>query len=255
MRFVRFFYENRICYGKIEGLDNEITLLKENPMEILVTADKKIKSEEVKLLSPVVPKKIIAVGRNFPEHSKEVGGKPNMLFPALFVKLPHTVIGQHEAIIYPSASKRVDYEAELALIIGKDGYKIPEEKASDYIFGVTCLNDVTARDLQREDEQWTRAKNFPTFCPIGPCIATEIDYNDLAIQSYLNGELKQSGRVSQMTYSPDKLVSLISSVIPLEKGDIIATGTPEGIGPMNIGDIIEIKIEKIGTLRNIIKAE
>ena len=175
--------------------------------------------------------------------------------PLLFIKPSTSVIGPGEAIVYPKMSKRVDYEAELAVVIGKVAKKVPEEKAGDYILGYTCLNDVTARDLQPKEGQWTTSKGFDTFCPIGPWIVTDIEPYHLDVLSYLNGERRQHSNTKNLIFGPHQLVSFISHVMTLLPGDVIATGTPSGIGPMAVGDKIDVVIEGIGTLSNHVAAE
>jgi len=198
------------------------------------------------------PTKIVCVGLNYKDHAKELN-MPLPEEPILFIKPVTTLIGPEENIIYPSQSKQVDYEAELAIII-KDKIKNTEEKdVMKYIEGFTCLNDVTARDLQKKDGQWTRAKSFDTFCPVGPKIVKNIDPNNLKIQSFLNGELKQDSNTSNFIFKAETLVSFISKIMTLMPGDIIATGTPVGVGPMKKGDTIEIKIKGIGVLKNYVK--
>ena len=175
--------------------------------------------------------------------------------PLLFIKPSTSVIGPGEAIIYPKMSKRVDYEAELAVVIGKAAKGVSEERATEYILGYTCLNDVTARDLQPKDGQWTTAKGFDTFAPIGPWIVTDIDPHRLDVSSYLNGERRQHSNTKNLIFGPRQLVSFISQVMTLLPGDVIATGTPSGIGPMDVGDKIDVVIEGIGTLSNNLVAE
>jgi len=195
------------------------------------------------------PTKIILVGLNYKDHARELN-MPLPEEPILFLKPPTTLIGPEEHIVYPSQSTRVDYEAELAVIM-KDRCKDLElEEVMDHVEGFICLNDVTARDIQKKDGQWTRAKSFDTFCPIGPRIVDDIDPNSLTIQSFLNGELKQDSHTSNYIFPVEVLVSFSSHVMTLMPGDIIATGTPSGVGAMNKGDVIEIVIEHIGTLRN-----
>ena len=175
--------------------------------------------------------------------------------PVLFLKPPTTVIGPGDTVVYPAASLQVDYEAELGVVIKKRTRGVGPEEAPDHILGYTCANDVTARDLQKKDGQWTRAKSFDTFCPVGPWIETGLDPADLLIQSYLNGERRQSSRTSQLIFKVNELVSFISGIMTLEPGDLIITGTPAGIGPMQPGDEIEVRIEGIGSLKNrVIKA-
>jgi len=198
------------------------------------------------------PTKIVCVGLNYHCHAKELGmNTPH--HPIIFIKPLTTLIGPEENIIYPKTSKRVDYEAELAIIIKKKCKNIPKSKAMNYIEGFTCLNDITARDLQKLDIQWTRAKSFDTFCAVGPKIVKNINPNNVKIQSFLNGKLKQDSNTSNFIFKVEEIISFISKVMTLNSGDIIATGTPKGIGPMKKGDKIEIKIEGIGTLRNYVK--
>jgi len=198
------------------------------------------------------PTKIVCVGLNYHCHAKELGmNTPH--HPILFMKPLTSLIGPEEKIIYPKMSKRVDYEAELAVIIKDKIKNIQKSEVMKHIEGFTCLNDVTARDLQKLDQQWTRAKSFDTFCPIGPKIVKNINPNKLKIQSFLNNKLKQDSKTSNFIFKVEELISFISKVMTLNPGDIIATGTPKGIGPMKKGDKIEIKIEGIGTLRNYVK--
>ena len=206
---------------------------------------------DVSLLAPCLPSKIVAVGLNYIDHAKELGMKvPDE--PVLFMKPSTSVIGQDASIIYPKMSSRVDYEAELAVVIKDKTQNIEPEEAHLHILGYTCLNDVTARDLQKKDGQWTRAKSFDTFCPIGPYVVTDINPNNLKIELYLNGQLKQSSNTSNLIFNVEKLVSFISKVMTLFPGDIIATGTPSGIGPMKRGDKVEVVVEKVGRLRNFV---
>jgi len=195
------------------------------------------------------PSKIIAVGLNYSDHARELKMK-TLAEPIIFLKPATAVIWNNQKIKYPKMSKQVDYEAELAVVIGKKCKNVSEREAKKYILGYTCLNDVTARDLQKKDGQWTRAKSFDTFCPIGPHIVSGINPDNLKIELYLNGKLKQSSNTKNLIFNIEKLVSFVSQIMTLEKYDVIATGTPVGVGPVKIGDKIEIKIEKIGTLTN-----
>ncbi|MBS1125911.1 MAG: 2-keto-4-pentenoate hydratase/2-oxohepta-3-ene,7-dioic acid hydratase, partial [Nitrospirae bacterium] len=207
---------------------------------------------DVILLAPCVPTKIVAVGLNYRDHARELGMQvPES--PILFLKPPTSVIGPGETIVRPAMSSRVDYEAELGIVIRDRVSRIPPEASRDHILGYTCANDVTARDLQKKDGQWTRAKSFDTFCPIGPWIQTDLDPDDLLIESYVNGERRQSSRTSQFIFGVDLLVSFISQVMTLEPGDLIITGTPAGIGPLQAGDEVEVRIEGIGCLKNIVR--
>jgi 2-keto-4-pentenoate hydratase/2-oxohepta-3-ene-1,7-dioic acid hydratase in catechol pathway len=203
-----------------------------------------------KLLPPVQPTKIIAVGLNYRDHVQEMGHELPKA-PVLFMKPSTAVIGPFDVIRYPSQSTRVDYEAELAVVMGKTCKGVKAAQARDYILGYTCFNDVTARDLQVLDGQWTRAKSFDTFAPIGPWIITDIDDpHALAITAKLNGEIKQSSNTSNLIFGVFELVEFISGVMTLNPGDTIATGTPSGVGPMNPGDEIAIEIQGIGVLKN-----
>ena len=214
------------------------------------TSEKGRVIEIIKLLAPALPGKIIAVGLNYRDHALEMGLELPAE-PIIFMKPSTSVIGPGDEIIYPAQSNRVDYEAELAVVISKQCRNVRVHDAGDVVLGYTCLNDVTARDLQVKDSQWTRAKSFDTFAPLGPWIVTDIDNpNNLAITSRLNGEIKQSSNTNNLIFNVFGLIEFISSVMTLEKWDIIATGTPAGIGPMVRGDEVEIAIEGIGALIN-----
>ena len=212
-----------------------------------------VPAECFRFLPPTVPDKIIAVGLNYYDHIKEFGDRPVPTYPTLFMKMPQNMIGLNDAIIKHKGTNDVHYEGEMALLISKDCANVKEEDALDYIFGCTCLNDVTARDLQRADGQWIRGKNLPTFCPVGPCIVTGLDYGNLKIQTRINGKTVQNGTTADMIFPPAKLISMISEFIPLKKGDLITTGTPVGVGSLQRGDVIEIELENVGILRNIFK--
>lgn len=204
---------------------------------------------EVQSVAPTVPTKVVAVGLNYHDHAEELG-MPLPDEPLLFLKPVSSVVGPGEAIRLPPESSRVDYEAELAIVIGTRAYRVNLESARDHILGYTCLNDVTARDLQKKDGQWARAKGFDTFCPVGPVIETELDTGDLVIECLVNGETKQRSTTANLIFGPEKLVSFVSQVMTLLPGDIIATGTPSGIGPLQAGDTVQVRIEGIGTLTN-----
>ncbi len=208
----------------------------------------------VRLIAPIEPSKIVALGLNYRDHAEELG-MPLPDDPMIFMKPSTSIAGPGDDIIYPHMSSQVDYEAEMAIVIGKKAKNTAPEDARKYVLGYTCLNDVTARDLQRKDIQFTRGKGFDTFCPIGPCIVTDIVPDDLAVEAYLNGEQKQSSRTSNLIFGVDELVTFISHIMTLLPGDIISTGTPGGIGPMQVGDTIEIRVEGIGGLVNSVVAE
>jgi 2-keto-4-pentenoate hydratase/2-oxohepta-3-ene-1,7-dioic acid hydratase in catechol pathway len=253
MQIVRFNYKSETKYGILDN--NLISGLSGDPFQYfqIGAAFKKDGSSYplsgVKLLSPCLPSKLVCLGLNYRPHAQEF----NLALPSeplLFIKPSTAVIGPEQAIVLPQNYQRVDYECELAVVIGKTAKQVPENRARDYILGYTCFNDVTERHIQKKDVQWTRAKSFDTFAPIGPWIETELEPEDLKLETCLNGQIRQSARTSELIFSITYLISFISGVMTLLPGDVIATGTPGGIGPMKAGDIVEIKIEQIGTLRN-----
>lgn len=200
--------------------------------------------------APPRPSKIVAVGRNYREHAKELGNVAPDDEPILFLKAPTALLLDGGDILLPPESSRVDYEGELALVIGRKIKGWPQELWMEALSGVCCANDVTARDLQKKDGQWARAKSFDTFCPVGPEIVAGLDPSDLAIQTRVNGAVRQSSRTSEMVFSPAFLVAYVSRMMTLLPGDLILTGTPAGIGPLAPGDLVEVEIEKIGILKN-----
>ncbi len=251
MIICRFVFQAKILYGILKN-DNQLYFIK-NPFktegEFVELGNSSVNLSEVKLLAPTAPSKIVAVGLNYVDHAKELEMDiPDE--PIIFLKPPTSVIGPEENIVLPSQSQRVDYEAELAVVIGKKARFISEDKAKEFILGYTCSNDVTARDLQKKDVQWTRAKSFDTFAPLGPWITTDIEPEDLKIELFLNGEIKQSSSSKNLIFNPYKLVSFISEVMTLNPGDVIMTGTPPGVGELKSGDVVEVRIEKIGALKN-----
>ncbi|MBI2846738.1 MAG: fumarylacetoacetate hydrolase family protein [Chloroflexi bacterium] len=258
MKVVRFLLDGRPRYGIEEG--GTIRPIRGNPYTSFRVGgstyrlgDGAYELEKAKLLAPCAPSKIVAVGLNYKSHAQETGmALPS--YPLIFLKPSTAVIGPEDKILYPEASQRVDYEGELGVVIGKKASRVPKEKAKDYILGYTCFNDVTARDLQKKDGQWSRAKGFDTFAGIGPCIETELEPDNLKLETRLNGELRQSSRTSDLVFSVGELVEYISGIMTLLPGDVISTGTPSGIGPMKPGDVVQVKIEGIGTLRNHVAA-
>jgi 2-keto-4-pentenoate hydratase/2-oxohepta-3-ene-1,7-dioic acid hydratase in catechol pathway len=195
------------------------------------------------------PSKIVAVGRNYLAHAQELG-HPVPTEPLIFLKPPSAIVGDEDDVVYPRASQRVDHEAELAVVIGRRCKDVMQGDAFDYVRGYTCANDVTARDLQESDDQWTRAKGFDTFCPLGPAIVESLDPSALRVVARVNGEVRQDGRTSDMLFPVPALVAYISSVMTLEPDDVILTGTPPGVGPVRRGDVMEVEVEGIGVLRN-----
>ncbi len=206
--------------------------------------------DQIKFLPPSAPSKIVCVGRNYLDHAKELGNDAPAQ-PLIFLKPPSAVIAPDEPIVLPRISRRVDHEGELAVIIARRCYRLKDDESiSPYVLGYTCLNDVTARDLQKLDVQFTRGKSFDTFCPFGPILETQIDPAGVTVASYVNGIRKQSGHTSEMIFSVDVIIRFIAQVMTLEPGDVIATGTPSGVGPLAAGDVVEVSVGGIGTLSN-----
>jgi 2-keto-4-pentenoate hydratase/2-oxohepta-3-ene-1,7-dioic acid hydratase in catechol pathway len=248
MKIYRYRHNDKISYG----------VLKEDslcPVEGSIFGKFNVKKEKIPIsdatiLPPVIPSKIVAIGANYKSHIKEMGRQiPEE--PLIFLKPPSSLVGPNDIIIYPKMSKRVDYEGELALIIKKRARLLGDgDNTKDYILGYTCFNDVTARDLQKKDVQFTRAKSFDTFAAVGPCIATDVEPEGLRLKTFLNGKLKQSSSLRNLIFPVPFIVRYISRIMTLEPGDIITTGTPAGVGPMSPGDRVDIQIEGIGTLSN-----
>ena len=256
MRIVRFATQGRIKYGALKN--DTIHGIQGSPFSqgknhaIMIKLDGNIyDSREVKLLAPCLPSKIVCLGLNYRSHAKEFN-LPIPSVPLIFLKPSTAIIGPDSEIILPRFSKRIDYEGELGIVIGKKAKDISENHAKEYVLGYTCFNDVSDRHAQKEDGQWTRAKGYDTFAPLGPWIETEINPDDLKVETYLNGDLRQSTRTSDLIFNTAKLISFISGIMALLPGDVIATGTASGIGRMNPGDVVEVKIENIGTLKNFV---
>lgn len=247
MKLARYLHEGHIRYGELEG--EILHELERTPFSGIRRQGRSYALEEVELLPPVSPQKIICVGLNYRDHAEEFGLEiPEE--PVLFMKPPSALLAHGGTIVRPEMSERVDYEAELAVVCAGECRHVSPREAASHILGYTCGNDVTARDLQAKDGQWTRAKSFDTFCPLGPFIETEADPADLAIELILNGETRQSSRTSRMIFGPSELLSFISRVMTLYPGDVIMTGTPSGVGELHPGDVVEVSIEGVGTLRN-----
>jgi len=205
--------------------------------------------EDVKLLPPVMPGKIVCIGRNYVAHAREHEAEVPEV-PLIFLKPSTSLIAAGDSIVLPPQSKQVEHEAELAIVIGHRGHWITPEEALNFVLGYTIANDVTARDLQRSDDQWTRAKGFDTFCPLGPWIETDFDPSDALINCHVNGEMRQMASTRDMVFAPRQLIAFISSVMTLEAGDLILTGTPAGVSPLTKGDTVKVSIEGIGVLEN-----
>ena len=247
MKIVRAEFNGERFYAALE--DETVKRLAKAPYDGIEFDGTSYSVSDVKLLPPAEPTKIVAVGKNYKAHADEMGeGQPED--PLLFLKPNTCIVGNNDEVVYPEISHRLDYEGELGVVIGKKCHAVQPGHSKDVIFGYTCLNDVTARDIQKAVSQWTRGKSFDTFCPIGPHIETELDAMNVPIMTRLNGETRQSSVTSLMTHDVDKLVCYITECMTLLPGDIIATGTPEGIGSMQRGDIVEVEIGGIGVLRN-----
>jgi 2-keto-4-pentenoate hydratase/2-oxohepta-3-ene-1,7-dioic acid hydratase in catechol pathway len=251
MRYVRFQAGDQVLSGIME--DEAIWAIEGNFFDRYGLNGERYSPADVKFLAPCTPSKVVAVGLNYRDHIEEFDRAHIPEQPVLFVKLHHTVIGPDDVIVIPSGATRVDYEAELAVVMRKTCYRLDPDSAADCILGATCLNDVTERDMQRADGQWFRAKNFETFCPIGPYIVDGTDFDNRDIKLLLNGEVRQHSNTAHLIWSVPRLVSFISQVVPLYPGDIVTTGTPSGVGPLQKGDVVEVVIEGIGRLRNTVR--
>ncbi|MFO8101619.1 MAG: fumarylacetoacetate hydrolase family protein [Dehalococcoidia bacterium] len=247
MRIIRFSKGGKTRYGVEEG--GKVRILRGSPFNRLTFDGTVLDVSEVRLLAPCTPSKIVCLGLNYRSHAAETG-LPIPKVPLIFLKPSTAVIGPGEHIVLPRGTKRTDYEGELGVVMGRKAKEITEKEASDCILGYTCFNDVTERHNQREDGQWTRAKGYDTFAPLGPYIETEVSPDDLKIETCLNGKICQSCRTSDLIFSILRIVTFISGVMTLLPGDVIATGTPSGIGRLQAGDFVEICIESIGTLGN-----
>ncbi|TVT15129.1 fumarylacetoacetate hydrolase family protein [Amycolatopsis acidiphila] len=251
MRLARIAHAGGVAFASIEGEGDGAQVLEiaEHPFGNPNFTGKRWPLADVRLLAPILPSKVIAVGRNYAAHAAEFGNEVPTS-PMTFIKPSTSVIGPNAAIKLPAESERVDFEGELAIVIGQPVRNVPAARAASVILGYTIANDVSARDLQKADGQWGRAKGYDTFCPLGPWIETAIDPSDLALRTELDGEVKQNSRTSLLIHKIPELVEFVSGVMTLLPGDVILTGTPEGVGPMTEGQQVSITIEGIGTLIN-----
>ena len=247
VKIVRFAWQGETRYGLVEG--DVVYTVEGDPFGTLEQRERIGTLPEVRLLAPCAPTKIVAVGLNYADHAAEAH-REIPTEPLIFLKPPSAVIGPGEKVAYPPISQRVDYEAELAVVIGRQVRNISADEALNCLLGYTCGNDITARDLQRQDEQWTRSKSFDTFCPLGPWIVTHLDPNDLSIEGRANGEARQRSRTRHMIFPVPQLIHFVAQVMTLQPGDVILTGTPAGVGPLQRGDRVEVEIEGIGVLEN-----
>lgn len=252
MRIVRFIVGKQPRYGVIE--DSVVREIEGDVFGAFVVTDRTHSAKRIRFLPPTAPSKIIGVGLNYRDHAEEMR-LPTPDEPIIFLKPPSASLPHHGRIIHPKSCRRVDYEAELGIVVKRVARAVPIERAHRYILGYVCVNDVTARDLQHKDGQWTRSKSFDTFAPFGPWIETDLDLSDAVIRALLNGVVRQESNVNNLIFEVPNLIHFVSSVMTLYPGDVISTGTPSGIGPMRPGDTIEIEVEGIGRLSNTVVAE
>ncbi|AKU17427.1 fumarylacetoacetate hydrolase family protein [Luteipulveratus mongoliensis] len=251
MRIARYTTGEDPTYGLVDGAGEKIAEITGDPLYSKIELTGQTTTvDEVRLLAPVIPRsKVIGIGKNYAEHAREMGGEAPK-DPLMFL-IPNTaVIGPDDPVVMPPQSERVDYEGELAVVIGRMCKDVTPEEAAQVVFGYTCANDVTARDLQKSDGQWSRAKGFDTFCPLGPWIETDLDVSDLRVRTTVDGDVRQDGTTADMIHDVPTLISYASQAFTLLPGDVILTGTPEGIGPVESGQRVEVEIDQIGTLGN-----
>jgi 2-keto-4-pentenoate hydratase/2-oxohepta-3-ene-1,7-dioic acid hydratase in catechol pathway len=252
MRIVRYSHQGEVGFGVHE--DEAVAAISPHPFGAFEYTGQRVPAGEVRLLAPVLPSKVVCVGRNYAEHARELGNEVPPT-PVLFLKPSTAVVGPGDPIVRPEGVGRVDYEGELAVVVGKLVRRLAPPDAIQAVLGFTCANDVTARDLQRADGQWTRAKGFDSFCPLGPWIETDLDSSDLAISTLVNGETRQQARTSQLEHGVADLLAFVSRVMTLLPGDVLLTGTPAGVGPLTAGDRVEVEVEGVGVLANEVVAE
>jgi len=249
MRLVRFRFDDRIATGAIDEGSDDIRVLQGTFFEDPVPTGEEVPLADVRLLAPVLPSKLVCVGKNYAAHAAEFGMEvPEE--PLLFLKPSTSVIGPGDPIRLLPISERVDYEGELAVVIGRLARDVRAEDAFQVILGYTCANDVTLRDLQHANDQWTRAKGFDGSCPLGPWIETSLDPNDVRVETRLNGDIRQAGQTSDMVFGVATLIEYITTFMTLLPGDVLLTGTPEGVGKLEAGDVVEVEVDGVGTLRN-----
>jgi len=249
MRIAKFSSADRIAWGLVDG--PELVVFRGHPIyQGYDTSGERIPLKDVQLLPPILPtSKIVCIGKNYSDHAAEMGGEAPKE-PLIFLKPLTSVIGPNEAIVLPAISERVDFEGELAIVIGQIAKDVKAENALDYIWGYTIANDVTARDIQDKDGQWTRAKGFDTFCPLGPWVETEFELDGQILETRVDGDVKQHASIDLLIHKVPRIIEHVSQAMTLLPGDIILTGTPAGIGPITSGQTVEISIEGIGTLTN-----
>lgn len=247
MKYIRFEQPKGLCWGVVKG--DEVLTLSKPPYDGVDYDGGRLPLSQCKLLAPCEPTKIVCVGKNYAEHAREMGSEPPG-FPVLFLKGLNTLNRPEGAVHAPDFVEQLDYEGELGVVIRRRARNVKAKYVSDYVLGYTCLNDVTARDIQRHDGQWTRGKSMDGFCPIGPWTTDEVEPDGLKLVTRLNGKIVQQGNTSDLITSVPQLLEFITASMTLEAGDVVATGTPVGVGPMIPGDVVEVEIEGIGTLKN-----
>jgi len=251
MRIARYSYEGEVRYGVVEG--TEVLELPGHPFaaagQALTTTGTVHDLDVVRLLAPMIPSKVVGIGKNYADHAAEMGGSPPER-PLMFLKPTTAIVGPDDPIVLPPESAEVHFEAELAVVIGRLCRRVPAEEAGSVILGYTCANDVTARDLQRSDGQWTRAKGFDTFCPLGPWIDTDLDPADVTVECEVNGVSRQRASTATLIHGVPALIEAVSAVMTLLPGDVILTGTPAGVGPLAVGDEVAVTVAGLGTLVN-----
>jgi len=253
VRLLRFRYGDRIATGASELGSDTLRVLRGTFFEDPVPTGEEVPLDDVRLLAPVLPSKLVCVGRNYSAHAAEFGVTiPEE--PLLFFKPSTAVIGPHDPIRLLPISRRIDYEGELAVVVGRLARGVKAEEAGAYVLGYTCANDVTLRDLQKPDDQWVRAKGFDGSCPLGPWIETDLDPTDVRVETRLNGEIVQAGRTSDLAFGVAELLEYITSFLTMLPGDVLLTGTPEGVGPLAPGDVVEVEVDGVGTLSNPVEA-
>ncbi|EKF20440.1 fumarylacetoacetate hydrolase family protein [Nitratireductor pacificus] len=249
MKIVRFSHQGAASYGLLEG--DAVAVLSRPPFDGIEKTGEVLPLDAVSLLAPVTPSKLVCVGLNYTLHAEE-SGVPVPEEPMLFMCAPSAIIADGEEIQLDSSTDRIDFEAEIGIVVGRKARNVAADDVADYIFGYTCANDVSNRVLQKKDGQFTRAKSFDTYKPVGPCIETDLDPDNVDIKLWQNGELRQSSNTNDMIFSTARIFEFVSGIMTLEPGDLIITGTPSGVGPMASGDEIVIEIEKIGRLRSVV---
>jgi len=247
VRIARFSVGGDVSFGIVEG--DEVAALASHPFGPVSFSGARHALADVRLLAPVIPSKVVAIGKNYADHAREMGGEPPAS-PVMFLKPSTSVVGPGDPIARPPSVGRLDYEGELAVVIGRLARDVPRERALDAVLGYTCANDVTARDQQQSDGQWTRAKGYDSFCPMGPWIETDLDPAATRVTTTLNGETRQDAKTALLLHDVPALVEYVTAVMTLLPGDVLLTGTPAGVGPMEVGDEVTVSVEGVGILTN-----